>query len=118
MASARRLRFVVVPAAAAALVAVIACSNRPTSVPATDNVDQLFAKWNTPDSPGCSIGVSRNGTVVFQRGYGMANLDLGVALTPASVLNAASISKQFTAMSILLLAQRGQLSLDDDVAQY
>src|SRR6266496_1731037 len=81
-------------------------------------VDKLFAEWNRPDSPGCSMGVSRNGSVVYQHGYGMANLELGVPITPASVFSLASISKQFTAMSILLLAQRGQLSLDDEVRKY
>jgi len=55
---------------------------------------------------------------VYERGYGMANLELGVSITPASVFPAASISKQFTAMSILLLAKRGQLSLDDEVRKY
>jgi CubicO group peptidase (beta-lactamase class C family) len=113
-----RLRFLIVPVAIAATLGLIGCSNRPMSTSATDQVDQLFAKWNKPDSPGCSLGISRNGTIVYEHGYGMANLDLGVAITPASVFDAASISKQFTAMSILLLAQRGQFSLDDDVGKY
>src|SRR5262249_33265880 len=65
-----------------------------------------------------SVGISRNGRVVYEHGYGMANLDLGVAITPSSVFDAASIAKQFTAMSILLLAQRRQLSLDDDVGKF
>src|SRR6266567_4668267 len=74
-------------------------------------VDKLFAEWNRSDSTGCSLAVSQNGVVVYERGYGMANLESGVAITPASVFNVCSISKQFTAMCILLLAQRGQLSL-------
>jgi len=84
----------------------------------TARVDKLFAEWNRSDSPGCSLGVSQNGVVVYERGYGMANLESGVAITPASVFHVCSISKQFTAMSILLLAQRGQLSLDDEVRKY
>jgi len=84
----------------------------------TARVDKLFEKLARPDSPGCSLGVSQNGALVYERGYGMANLELGVAITPASVFNIESISKQFTAMSILLLAQRGQLALDDDVRKY
>ena len=63
----------------------------------TARVDKLFAEWNRPDSPGCSLGVSQNGVRVYERGYGMANLELGVPITPASVFPAASISKQFTA---------------------
>ena len=82
------------------------------------DVDKLFAKWNRSGSPGCSLGVRRNGVSVYERGYGMANLELEVPITPASIFHVASISKQFTAMSILLLAQRGQLSLDDDVQKY
>jgi CubicO group peptidase (beta-lactamase class C family) len=116
--AARRLRLVVVPVAIAATLALNGCSDRPMSTSATDQVDQLFAPWNKPESPGCSLGISRNGTMIYEHGYGTANLDLGVAITPASVFDAASISKQFTAMSILLLAQRGQLSLDDDVGKY
>ncbi|HXA10807.1 MAG TPA: serine hydrolase domain-containing protein, partial [Mycobacterium sp.] len=112
------MRCVVLPVAMAATLALIACSNRPLSKSVSDNVDRLFAEWNKPDSPGCSLGVSRNGTVVYEHGYGMANLDLGVAITPASVFDAASVAKQFTAMSILLLAQRRQLSLDDGVGKY
>src|SRR5260370_33707000 len=81
-------------------------------------VDELFAKWNRSDSPGCSVAISKNGALVYERGYGIANLELGVPITAASIFNAASISKQFTAMSIMLLAQRGQLSLDDDVGKY
>jgi CubicO group peptidase (beta-lactamase class C family) len=84
----------------------------------TARVDKLFAEWNRSDSPGCGLGVSRNGVPVYEHGYGMASLELGVAVTPASVFPAASISKQFTAMSILLLAGRGQLSLDDEVRKY
>ena len=64
------------------------------------------------------MGVSQKGALVYERGYGMANLELGVAITPASVFQVASISKPFTAMSILLLAQRGQLSLDDEVRKH
>ena len=59
-------------------------------------IDKLFAQWNRSDSPGCSLGVSKNGVLVYERAYGMANLELGVPITPASVFPAASISKQFT----------------------
>ncbi|HEX5216587.1 MAG TPA: serine hydrolase domain-containing protein, partial [Vicinamibacterales bacterium] len=81
-------------------------------------VDQLFAQWNNSTSPGCSLGITRNGALVYERGHGMANLDLGAALTPASVFNVASVSKQFTAMAVLLLAKGGHLSLDDEVRKY
>lgn len=86
--------------------------------PSAAQIDEIFAQWNKRDSPGCSVGVSRGGKIVYERGYGLASLELQVPLSPASVFEAASISKQFTAISILLLAQRGQLSFDDDVRKY
>ncbi len=84
----------------------------------TAKVDHLFAEWSGSDSPGCSLGVSRKGVLAYARGYGMANLETGTPITPASVFHVASISKQFTAMSVLLLAQQGRLSLDDEVRKH
>jgi len=81
-------------------------------------VDRLFARWQTPDSPGCSVGVSRGGATVLERGYGQASLELGVPISPQSVFHVASVTKQFTAMSILLLARDGRLSIDDDVRRH
>ncbi len=81
-------------------------------------MDKLFADWNRTNAPGCGVAVSRNGALIYERGFGMANLELGVPITPASIFPAASISKQFAAMSILLLAERGQLSLDDPVWKF
>lgn len=103
--------------AALAIVAITAC-NRPRSAPSSSQIDQLFAEYNNSGSPGCSVGISRAGTVVYEHGYGMADLEWNMSITPATVMGAASISKQFTAMSILLLAQRGQLSIDDQVSKY
>ena len=68
--------------------------------------------------PGCALGVYKDGQIVYKRGYGMANLNDDVPITPATVFHVASMSKQFTAASILLLAQQGKLSLDDDVHKY
>ena len=84
----------------------------------TTKVDKIFAQWDKPDSPGCALGVYKDGQIVYKRGYGMANLNDDVPITPATVFHVASMSKQFTAASILLLAQQGKLSLDDDVHKY
>ena len=81
-------------------------------------VDKLFVEWDATNSPGFSLAISQNGTVVYEHCYGMANLELGVPITPVSVFPAASISKQFTAMSILILAQGGKLSLADEVQKF
>ena len=78
-------------------------------------VDELFAEWDRPDSPGAVVGVYRDGGIVYAQGYGMANLDHGIPLAPHSVLRIGSISKQFVAMGISLLAEQQKLSLDDDI---
>ncbi|HEY5885067.1 MAG TPA: serine hydrolase domain-containing protein, partial [Pyrinomonadaceae bacterium] len=83
-----------------------------------DKVDQLFAQWDKADSPGCALGVIRNGQFVHKRGYGMANLEYNIPISPTTIFWIASTSKQFTAMSIALLARQGKLSLDDDIRKY
>src|SRR5512132_96489 len=84
----------------------------------TRTVDHVFDAWRSTDSPGCAVGVSRNGHVVYERGYGMANLETGTPITPASIFHVASVSKQFTAMAIMLLARDGKLSIDDNIRKY
>lgn len=81
-------------------------------------VDQVFAKWDKPTSPGCALAVIKDGSIIYKRGYGMANLDHDIAITPATVFHVASVSKQFTAMAIHLLAKQGKLTLDDEVRKY
>jgi CubicO group peptidase (beta-lactamase class C family) len=81
-------------------------------------VDAIFAPWTGSDTPGCAVGISRDGVLDHARGYGMSNLEYGVPITPQSIFHTASISKQFTAFSIELLAQEGKLSLDDDIRKY
>jgi CubicO group peptidase (beta-lactamase class C family) len=81
-------------------------------------VDAVFAEYDRSDSPGCSLGVYRDGKIVYARGYGMANLELGVANSAQTVFDIGSTSKQFTAFSIQLLAREGKLSLDDDIRKW
>jgi len=81
-------------------------------------VDQIFARWDSAETPGCVVGVSEGNDVVLSRAYGMADLELGVPNSVETVFEAGSVSKQFTAAAILLLAERGALSLDDDVRRY
>src|SRR5215831_590020 len=99
------------------LATLLAEPTKPTSI-VSQQVDELFAVYNKPQSPGCSVGVIRNGAFVFQKSYGEASLELHVALTAKSVFYMASVSKQFTAASIVLAAEQGFLSLDDDVRKY
>jgi CubicO group peptidase (beta-lactamase class C family) len=86
--------------------------------PSKEKVDQIFSDWNSTKSPGCALAVVKDGRIIYEHGYGMANLELGVPITPQSVFDIGSVSKQFTAMAILLLMQDGKLSLDDDIRKY
>ncbi len=81
-------------------------------------VDKIFEKWDKPTSPGCAVAVMKDARLIYKRGYGMADLDHDVPITPASVFHVASVSKQFTAAAIVLLALDGKLSLDDEVRKY
>ena len=65
--------------------------------------DSVFQRFDRTDSPGCALGVYQDGRILYARGYGMASLAHGVALTPRSVLDIGSVSKQFTAMAMLIL---------------
>lgn len=78
-------------------------------------VDKIFEQYDKPTSPGCALAVIKDGSIVYKRGYGMADLDHDLPIKPDTVFHIASVSKQFTAMAILLLAQQGKLSLDDEV---
>lgn len=84
----------------------------------TDKVDALFAQWNKADSPGCALAIIKYGELIYKRGYGMADLERNVPISPASVFDIASIGKQFTAMMIALLVNQGLLSLDDDIHKH
>jgi CubicO group peptidase (beta-lactamase class C family) len=92
----------------------------PAQVPpaVSAEVDRVFAAYALPSSPGCAVGVARDGRTVFSKAYGMADLEHDVPATPATVYEAGSVSKQFTAAAVVLLAQQGKLSLDDDVRKY
>jgi len=84
----------------------------------TDQVDDLFSQWNQENAPGATIGIYQDGKIVYARGYGTANLDHNIPLTPGSVLRIGSISKQFMAMCAAILAEQGKLSLDDDIRMH
>jgi len=84
----------------------------------TAAVDEVFSDLTKPGSPGCALGVYRDGKTVYSKGYGLANLEENVAITPQSVFDIGSTSKQFTAASILLLEKQGKLSINDDIRKY
>jgi CubicO group peptidase (beta-lactamase class C family) len=104
------------------LVAVPAVVQGQRPMTATDStiraIDKVFDAWRSTDGPGCAVGVRRPDGFEYQRGYGMANLETGTPIRPASIFHVASVSKQFTAMAIMLLARDGKLSVDDDIRKY
>jgi len=82
------------------------------------SIDEIFVTYNRTDSPGCSVGVIRNGRMVFEKGYGIANLDWGIPNSPATVFYVGSISKQFAAAAIAILFLEGKIDLDADIRAY
>ena len=83
-----------------------------------EKIDQLFKKWDAKDSPGVAIAVVKDGEVLYKKGYGMANLEYDIPITPKTKFHVASLSKQFTAFMILKLQEEGLLSIKDDVRTY
>jgi CubicO group peptidase (beta-lactamase class C family) len=84
----------------------------------TDKVDKLFSKWDSTISPGAALAIIKDGKIIYKRGYGMANLEHNIPLSPTSVFRIGSTSKQFTASCIAILALQGKISLDDDIRKY
>src|SRR4029077_12351485 len=81
-------------------------------------VDEVFSDLTKQGSPGCALAVYRDGKIVYAKGYGLANIEESVTITPQTVFDIGSTSKQFTAASILLLEKQGKLSVNDDVRKY
>jgi CubicO group peptidase (beta-lactamase class C family) len=108
------MRFVLITLALRMLLGVAALAQ---DIP-SQKVDQIFSVYDKPLSPGCSVGVIRDGEFVYRKAYGLASLELAVPLSPQSVFYIGSVSKQFTAAAMVLAAEQGYLSLDDDVRKY
>jgi CubicO group peptidase (beta-lactamase class C family) len=81
-------------------------------------IDSLFKDYAKPDGPGVAVLIVKDGKVAFEKGYGMANLEYGMPITPTSVFDIASVSKQFTGYAISTLVQEGKISPDDDIHKY
>jgi CubicO group peptidase (beta-lactamase class C family) len=100
------------------LVTLVTEAAIPSEQPPSSDIDKVFADLATPGSPGCAPGVFRNGLVIYSKGYGLGSVELNTPITPESIFDIGSSSKQFTAASIPLLAQQGRLSVQDDVRKY
>ena len=93
-----------------------ACAEPPSEAEA--HVDEIFAQWDSPESPGCALSVSRGGSPLVSRAWGMSDLEHGIPNTPSTIFEGGSLAKQFTSGAVVLLALDGALSLDDDVRKY
>jgi CubicO group peptidase (beta-lactamase class C family) len=91
---------------------------RPKAKNPNEQVDDIFANWDTKNTPGAAVAVVKGGKIIFKKGYGMANLEYNVPVSPSIVFHIASVSKQFTVFAALLLEKQGKLSLDDDIRKY
>ncbi len=107
-------RFLVVIVVSAAPLSV---SHTQTS-PLTARADSLFGRFAGPQVPGCAVDVRRGNELLLSRGWGLSELEHGASITPTTVFEAGSVSKQFTAAAVLLLAERGLLSLDDTLQRW
>jgi CubicO group peptidase (beta-lactamase class C family) len=101
----------------AAGLAASVSAQAPASPSLARQVDEVFSSF-TPDGPGCAVAVYQNGNVVLAKGYGSANLEYGVPITPSTPFIVGSVSKQFTAAAIALLVEEKRIALTDDVRKY
>ena len=105
-------------AIAASLLAACSAPDQPVAPALARGIDAVFADLDRPGSPGASVAVIRDGDIVYSRGYGEAQIEHGIPVTPHTVFHVASVSKQFAAMAVTLLAADGALSLDDPVRMH
>jgi len=84
----------------------------------SQDIDSLFIEWDKPDVPGCALGIVKDGKLVYSKGYGIADLEHDIEITPSSVFYIGSVSKQFVTFSILLLEEQGKLNLDDKIQKF
>lgn len=96
----------------------IPISNLQAQIEKEKQVDELFTKWDTDNTPGAAVAIVKDGAIIYKKGYGIANLEYDIPITPSSIFHIASVSKQFTVFSILLLEKQGKLSLDDDIRKF
>jgi CubicO group peptidase (beta-lactamase class C family) len=83
-----------------------------------EKVDEIFKEYDSPNTPGAAVAVMRDGTVVLSKGYGMAQLEYHIPITPETVFDIASMSKAFTGLAITMLEKQGHLSIDDEIHKY
>ena len=91
---------------------------KPKAISPNEQVDEIFASWDNNETPGAAVAIVKDGSIIYKKGYGLANLEYDIPISPSSIFHIASVSKQFTVFSILLLEKQGKLSLDDDIRKH
>ena len=81
-------------------------------------VDKLLSDVYKPGQPGAAVLVKKQGKVILRKGYGLANLELNVLIEPDMIFRLGSITKQFTAVAVLMLAEEGKLSFQDEITKF
>ncbi|HET6267325.1 MAG TPA: serine hydrolase domain-containing protein [Acidobacteriota bacterium] len=99
------------------LLLCLGCKDIPSGPPSAQ-VDWIIGRWVGKDTPGAAVLVVKSGKIVFEKGYGLANLKTREKISADTVFDLASVSKQFTAMAILILYDHGKLGLDDPLTKY
>ena len=100
------------------LLVVASCSFESNTQTDNPEVDALFAEWDKPDSPGYALGVVKDGELIYAKGYGSADLEHDIPISPTSVFYIGSVSKMFVTMCILLLEEEGKVNLDAEIQEY
>ena len=96
----------------------VTCQDSQNADAIEKSIDKIFADFDDSLKPGAAVAVVQNGEVVFKKGYGSANLEYEIPVTPKTIFHIASVSKQFTVFALLLLAEEGKLSLDDPIQKH
>ena len=90
----------------------------PVAATPEKRISQVFSNYAGSTGPGAAVAVVKDGEIIYKNGFGMANLEYDIPITPSTIFHIASVSKQFTAYAVLLLEKEGKLSLDDDIRKY
>ena len=109
---------IIKPLLLAFFIFLVFSSSAQLSLLQNNQIDSLFLEWNTPNHPGGAVGIMKDGKTVFSKAYGLASLEYLVPNNNGTIFNLASVSKQFTAMGIVLLELQGKLSIEDDIRKY
>lgn len=81
-------------------------------------IDNLFSNWNNINNPGGTVGVMLDGQLVYSKAFGLASMEYKIPNNNKTIFNTGSVSKQFTAMGIIVLQQKGLLDFEDDIRKY